>query len=84
MSADRDVDPDESRRPQGLVEELVPDDLDWRELVREYPIPALIVAGIGGFVLGRNRGPELLSALSAFAADRVSTQVNELLGEEVL
>jgi hypothetical protein len=67
-----------------LVDELMPEGFDWERLVREYPIPALLLAGIGGFFLGRQRGPQILMALSGFAAAEVSRNVNSVLGQEIL
>jgi len=66
------------------VDEVAPDDLDWRQLVRRYPIAALAVAALGGFVLGRERGRAIVSALGAYAGDLVAREVNELLGEDVV
>jgi len=68
----------------GVVDELMPEGFDWERLVREYPIPALALAAIGGFFLGRQRGPQILAALSGFAAAEVSRNVNGLLGQRVL
>lgn len=67
-----------------LVDEFMPAGFDWEEMVCTYPIPALILAALGGFLLGRGRGPAVLSALSLFAAEEVSKGVNETLGREVL
>lgn len=67
-----------------LVDEIAPEDLDWRELVRRYPMPALAVAALGGFVLGRSRGWAIVEALGAYAGDLVVREVNELLGEDVI
>jgi outer membrane lipoprotein SlyB len=58
--------------------------VDWERLVRRYPIPALLAAAVGGFLLGRSRGPAIVAALGAFAGRRVAASVDELLGEEVL
>ena len=67
-----------------LVDELMPVEFDWWDLVRSYPVPALLVAALGGFALGSSRGREIVAALSTFAADAVAENVNELLGKEVL
>ena len=67
-----------------VVDELMPAQLDWQDLVRRYPLAALGLATLGGYVLGRHRGREILAAISLFAADSVSEQVNELLGKDVL
>ena len=67
-----------------LLDEFLPEEFDWRRLVKAYPIAALLVAGAGGFVLGRSRGAAILAALSGFAADTLTRGVNEFLGEDVL
>ena len=67
-----------------VVDELMPARLDWQDLVRRYPLAALALASLGGYVLGRHRGREILEAFSLFAADSVSEQVNSLLGKDVL
>jgi hypothetical protein len=67
-----------------LVDELVPEELDWRDLVVSYPKTSLALAALGGYLLGRSRGETLLLGLGAFAADTLTSKVNDLLGEEVL
>jgi hypothetical protein len=67
-----------------VVDELMPEGFDWERLVRDYPIPAILLAAIGGFFLGRQRGPQILAALSGFAASEVSRNVNRALGQEIL
>jgi hypothetical protein len=67
-----------------LIDELMPPGFDWERLVRSYPIPSLILAALGGFLLGRQRGPLVVAALSSFAASQVTHGVNGLLGEEIL
>ena len=67
-----------------VIDDLLPERLDWQRLVRNYPLPALAIAALGGYWLGRHRGKVVVTALSAFAATAVSEQVNEMLGDEVL
>ncbi len=67
-----------------LVDQLVATDFDWRDLVRAYPKAALLAAAVGGFVLGRNRGAAILSGLATYAADALTSNINEFLGDEVL
>jgi hypothetical protein len=66
----------------GIVDELLPDDLDWRDLVCSYPIPALVLAGLGGFLLGSRHGEQILSALSSFATREVDRNISSLLGDD--
>lgn len=75
---------DQRSATDAVVDELMPEEFDWRRMVRKYPLASLAIATLGGYMLGRSRGREVLAALSLFAADSVSGQVNELLGKDVL
>jgi len=66
-----------------LVDELLPEELDWERLVVSYPLPALALAALGGFFLGRRHGREILAAVSTFAAAQVSANVGHILGREL-
>ena len=66
-----------------LIDEIVPEGLDWERLVVSYPIPALLLAAVGGFLLGRSHGPEIVSAVSGFAASEVSRNVSQIIGQEI-
>jgi hypothetical protein len=76
----------ELQEPESIVEELideiVPEGVDWQRLVMRYPIPSLLVAAVGGFFLGRRHGPEIVGALSTFAAGEVSRNVGQLFDQE--
>jgi hypothetical protein len=65
-----------------LIDEIVPEGVDWQRLVVRYPIASLLVAAAGGFLLGRRHGPEVVGALSAFAAGEVSRNVGHLFDQE--
>jgi len=65
-----------------LLDEVMPEELDWERLVRSYPKTSLAVAALGGFLLARSRGPALLGAIGSLAASRVTAQFGELLGED--
>lgn len=67
-----------------VVDELLPGEFQWERLVRTYPVPALLLAGAGGFVLGRRHGRAILAALGSFAAGQVVDEVHRVLGEDVL
>lgn len=66
-----------------VVGELLPEDLNWERLVRTYPWPALALAAIGGFFLGLRHGPEILSAVSGYAASELTRNVSEIIGQEL-
>lgn len=74
--------------PQGtmiddLLEDFLPEGVDWEGMVRKYPLPALALAVAGGFYLGLRHGSEIVSALSGFAASEVSRNVSSILGQEI-
>ncbi len=66
----------------GVLDNLLPEDVDWRRLVRSYPLPALVLSGLGGFFLGSRHGREILSALSGFATREVDRNISTLLGDD--
>ncbi len=66
----------------GVLDDLLPDELDWRRVVRSYPIPALLLSGLGGFFLGTRHGSEILSALSSFATREVDRNISTFLGDD--
>ena len=65
---------------EAILDELLPEELEWERLVRTYPVPAVALAAIGGFVVALRHGPEILSAVSGFLAAEVSRNVSELIG----
>lgn len=67
-----------------VVDQILPEGLDWQRLVRTYPWPAMLLAAAGGFVLGHSRGPAVLTALGGFAASQVARGVNQVLGDDVI
>jgi hypothetical protein len=66
-----------------LLDELIPPDVDWRRLVRRHPWPALVVAGLAGYLLGRSQGRALVTALTGLAVARVEERVLGLVDEEL-
>lgn len=67
-----------------LLDSVLPAKLDWQRLVRDYPLPALAVAALGGYWLGRKRGPSIVGALTALAATTVTRAANDILGEDLI
>lgn len=65
-----------------LLDDVLPGELDWRRLVRRYPMTTLGVAAALGYLLGRRHGRAIVGAATAFASARVTEQLGELLGDE--
>lgn len=62
-----------------LLDDLLPEDFDWRDKVRHYPRVALLVAAGIGVALGRSHGSLLTSAVSRFTVDRVAHNISDVL-----
>ncbi len=73
---------EEASFADGIIDELLPGDLDWRRQVRRYPIPALVISGLAGFFLGSRHGAEILQALSGFATREVDRNISSFLGDD--
>ncbi|MDX1502429.1 MAG: hypothetical protein R3325_08690 [Thermoanaerobaculia bacterium] len=80
-----DVDPGAAEAlPDRLLDEVLPERLEWKRLVRRYPKSCLLIALAGGYVLGRRRGWEILEALAGFAADTATESINHAVGRDLL
>ena len=79
----REAEGEEGSFADDILDELLPDDLDWRRQVRRYPIPALVISGLAGFFLGSRHGAEIISALSSFATREVDRNISNFLGDDV-
>lgn len=66
-----------------LIDDLVPPEVDWRHIVRRHPWPALLLAGLGGYLLGRSQGKTLVRAISALAVARVESEVLDRIEADI-
>ncbi|MEM1205929.1 MAG: hypothetical protein AAGN66_22045 [Acidobacteriota bacterium] len=64
-----------------LVNELMPDGVDWQRLVASYPRAAMAMAFAGGLFLGRRHGTAVLAAASGFVANEVARNVNSFVSD---
>lgn len=67
-----------------IIDELVPEEIDWREVVASYPKLSVSLVAVAGFWLGRTRGRAIVAGISALAADAVNEGINELFGRDVV
>jgi hypothetical protein len=63
-----------------FLDDLLPEELEWERLVRTYPIAAVVVAGLAGYLLGVRSGAPILAAVGETATRRVTGLVNPDLG----
>lgn len=66
-----------------VVDEVIPEGVEWERLVRGYPLPSLTLAAAGGFWLAVRHGQAVLAAVGAFASRQAAEGMREALGEEV-
>jgi hypothetical protein len=72
----------ESARADSLVDrwidEVVPPELDWKDLVRGYPVASVLAVAAGGFYLGAVHGRRIVEALSDLVTQRVEDTTERL------
>lgn len=66
-----------------LIDEVVPEGVEWERLVRTYPLPALALAAAAGYWLGVRHGSALVAAGSAYASRQAARGVRQALGEDL-
>jgi hypothetical protein len=69
------------RGVEEILDEVLPESLEWERLVRTYPVPALALAAAGGFYLGLRHGAAIVAAVSSYMAAEVSRNIGEILGQ---
>ena len=62
-----------------VLDDILPDNFDWRGMVVEYPLTAMALSVAGGFWLGRNHGLEVLSGLKGYAMNEVSRNFSNFM-----
>lgn len=67
-----------------LLDEVLPEELEWRRLVFKYPWVALGVAAALGYFLGRRHGETVIAAASGLVASELASRVASLVGDEAV
>jgi hypothetical protein len=65
-----------------FLDDLLPEELEWERVVRSYPITALVVAGVAGYLLGVRSGAPILAAVGETATRRVAGLVGADFGDD--
>lgn len=66
-----------------LIDEVVPEGVEWERLVRSYPLPSLALAAAAGCWLGLRHGSALIAAGSTYASRQAARGVRQALGEDL-
>jgi hypothetical protein len=65
-----------------LLDKVIPDEIDWRDLVRRHPMLAVGVAAGFGFLIGRAKGTAIVAGASAAVSAAVMRQLSDVLDGE--
>jgi len=81
---------DDEERPRShrldadlLLDKVIPDEIDWRDLVRRHPMLSVGVAAGLGFLIGRSKGAAIVAGVSAAVTTGVMRQLSDVLDGEV-
>ena len=66
-----------------LLDKVIPDEIDWRDLVRRHPMLSIGVAAGLGFLVGRSKGAAIVAGASAAVTSAVMRQLSDVLDGEV-
>ncbi len=66
-----------------LLDKVIPDEIDWRDLVRRHPMLSVGVAAALGFLIGRSKGAAIIAGASAAISAGVMRQLSDVLDGEV-
>jgi hypothetical protein len=83
-----DLDEAEEGQPQRLnadflLDKVIPDEIDWRDLVRRHPFVTVGAAATVGFLLGRSKGAAIVAGISAGLTTAVMRQLSDVFEGEV-
>jgi len=66
-----------------LLDKVIPDEIDWRDLVRRHPMLAVSLAAGLGFLIGRSKGAAIVAGASAALTSAVMRQLSDVLDGEL-
>jgi hypothetical protein len=66
-----------------LLDKVIPDEIDWRDLVRRHPFVTVGAAATLGFLLGRTKGAAIVAGISAGVTTAVMRQLSDVFEGEV-
>jgi len=66
-----------------LLDKVIPDEIDWRDLVRRHPFLAVGLVGGLGFLIGRSKGAAIVAGASAAVTGAVMRQLSDVLEGDV-
>jgi hypothetical protein len=66
-----------------LLDKVIPNEIDWRDLVRRHPMLSVGVAAGLGFLIGRSKGAAIVAGVSAAVTTGVMRQLSDVLDGEI-
>jgi hypothetical protein len=65
-----------------LLDKVIPDEIDWRDLVRRHPMLSVGLAAGLGFLIGRSKGAAIIAGASAALSSAIMRQLSDVLDGE--
>ena len=54
------------------IDDLIPVEFDWVDVVKRHPLPCLAVAALGGFLVGKLHGGRIVDSVSQIASEKLN------------
>jgi hypothetical protein len=66
-----------------LLDKVIPEGIDWRDMVRRHPLVSVGAVAAVGFLLGRSKGAAIVAGVSAGLTTAVMRQLSDVFEGEV-
>jgi hypothetical protein len=61
-----------------ILDTLVPPTIDWRDTVRRHPLVSVTGVGVVGYLVGRTKGPLIMSGIAAALSSALTRQLGDV------
>jgi hypothetical protein len=66
-----------------VLDELLPEELEWRRLISKYPWPVLAAAAAFGYFLGSRHSQAVTTVVTGYMASQVTDRLGSFLDDAV-
>jgi len=61
-----------------ILDSLVPQSIDWREMVRRHPFGSVTCVGLVGYLVGRSKGASIMTGITAALSAGIMRQLSDV------
>ncbi len=61
-----------------IIDNLVPQAIDWRDTVRSHPLGSLSAVALVGYLVGRTKGAVIMTGLTAAISSALTRQLSDV------